>query len=283
MTTLTQKADAFRKLHDGPGAFVIANAWDAGSARLLENLGFKAIATTSAGLAFSLAKPDGTNAVSRWEAIENSRAIVDATSLPVSADLEGGYGSQPEDCAQTIREAAATGLMGGSIEDSTGDDGTPIYDIGLAVERVKAAAEAARASAHPFLLTARSENFLHGRADIKDTIRRLQAYQDAGADVLFAPGLVSADDIRAVTSSLDRPVNVVMGLKGVLFSVNDLSAMGVRRISVGGSLARAAYGAMLRGAKEILTEGGFTYSQQAIPHGEINEIFARSSQPLPQA
>jgi 2-methylisocitrate lyase-like PEP mutase family enzyme len=275
MTTLQEKADAFRKLHEGPGAFVIGNAWDAGSASLLETLGFKAIATTSAGLAFSLAKPDGSNAVTRGEAMENARAIVNATTLPVSADLEGGYGATPEDCALTIAEAAATGLMGGSIEDSTGDTASPIYALALATDRVRAAAEAARNADHPFLLTARAENFLHGRTDLKDTISRLQAFQEAGADVLFAPGLRTAGDIRAVTSSVDLPVNVVMGLKGVLFSVSDLAAMGVRRISVGGSLARAAYGAMLRGAREIIGDGTFSYSEQAVPDGEINVMFGR--------
>ncbi|MCB1435483.1 MAG: isocitrate lyase/phosphoenolpyruvate mutase family protein, partial [Alphaproteobacteria bacterium] len=175
--------------HEGPGAFVIANAWDAGSAALLETLGFKAIATTSAGLAFSLARPDGSNAVTRDEALANARTIVKATSLPVSADLEGGYGDAPKDCATTIAAAIGVGLVGGSIEDSTGDTAAPIYEMGLAVDRVRAAVEAARTSDVPFLLTARSENFLHGRPDIKDTIRRLQAFQDAGADVLFAPGL----------------------------------------------------------------------------------------------
>ena len=276
MTALQQKAKTFRDLHQGPGAFVIANAWDAGSARLLETMGFKAIATTSAGLAFSLARPDGANRVTREEALENCKVIVNATTLPVSADLEGGYGASPEDCALTITMAAATGLMGGSIEDSTGDAAAPIHEIDLATDRVRAAAEAARSSDIPFLLTARAENFLHGRVDLKDTIRRLQAFQEAGADVLFAPGLRTADDIRAVTSSVDRPVNVVMGLKGVLFSVSDLAGLGVRRISVGGSLARAAYGAMLRGAKEIMSEGTFSYSGQAIPDGEINSIFGKA-------
>ena len=274
MTGRQQKADAFRNLHEGPGAFVIANAWDAGSAALLETLGFKAIATTSAGLAFSLARPDGSNAVTRDEALANARTIVKATSLPVSADLEGGYGDAPKDCATTIAAAIGVGLVGGSIEDSTGDTAAPIYEMGLAVDRVRAAVEAARTSDVPFLLTARSENFLHGRPDIKDTIRRLQAFQDAGADVLFAPGHTSADDIRAVTSSVDRPVNVVMGVKGAPHTVSDLAGMGVRRISVGGSLARAAYGAMMRGAREIMSDGTFTYAEHALPNGELNGIFA---------
>ena len=270
-----QKAEVFQRLHDGPGAFVVANTWDAGSARLLESLGFKALATTSAGLAFMLAKPDGANSVTRQEALDNATAIAGATSLPVSADLEGGYGAKPEDCAATISGAIATGLAGASIEDSTGDASNPIHDIGLAIERVRAAAEAAHATAIPFMLTARSENFLHGLADLKDTIRRLQAFQEAGADVLFAPGLRSAEDIKAVTSSVDRPVNVIMGLKGVLFSVDELASLGVRRISVGGSLARAAYGAMLRGAFEIIEKGTFSYSDEAIPHGDLNTIFSR--------
>ena len=273
--TQQQKAEVFQRLHDGPGAFVVANAWDAGSARLLESLGFKALATTSAGLAFMLAKPDGANAVTRQEALDNATAIAGATSLPVSADLEGGYGAKPEDCAATISGAIATGLAGASIEDSTGDASNPIHDIGLAIERVRAAAEAAHATAIPFMLTARSENFLHGLANLKDTIRRLQAFQEAGADVLFAPGLRSAEDIKAVTSSVDRPVNVIMGLKGVLFSVDELASLGVRRISVGGSLARAAYGAMLRGAFEIIEKGTFSYSDEAIPHGDLNTIFSR--------
>ena len=273
--TQQQKAEVFQRLHDGPGAFVVANAWDAGSARLLESLGFKALATTSAGLAFMLAKPDGANAVTRQEALDNATAIAGATSLPVSADLEGGYGAKPEDCAATISGAIATGLAGASIEDSTGDASNPIHDIGLAIERVRAAAEAAHATAIPFMLTARSENFLHGLANLKDTIRRLQAFQEAGADVLFAPGLRSAEDIKAVTSSVDRPVNVIIGLKGVLFSVDELASLGVRRISVGGSLARAAYGAMLRGAFEIIEKGTFSYSDEAIPHGDLNTIFSR--------
>ena len=214
--------------------------------------------------------------MTRSEALDNAAAIVAATALPVSADLEGGYGRSPQDCAATITAAIAAGLSGASIEDSTGDASTPIHDIGLAIERVRAAAEAAHAGGNPFMLTARAENFLHGVADLKDTIRRLRAFQEAGADVLFAPGLRSADDIKAVTSSVDRPVNVIMGLKGVLFTVEELSGLGVRRISVGGSLARTAYGAMLRGAREIIDKGTFSYSDSAIPHGDLNAIFSRT-------
>ncbi|MBI2717733.1 MAG: isocitrate lyase/phosphoenolpyruvate mutase family protein [Rhizobiales bacterium] len=272
--TQADKAAIFQRLHEGPSAFVIPNPWDAGSAFLLETLGFKALATTSAGLAFSLARPDG--AVSREEALANAAAIVNATSLPVAADLENGYGPSPEACALTITRAGAAGLVGGSIEDATGEAQSPIFDVGLAVERVTAAVEAARKLGFPFMLTARAENFLHGRADLKDTVKRLQAFQQAGADVLFAPGLRTREDIRAVTSSVDRPVNVMMGLQGVRFSVNDLASLGVRRISIGSALARAAYGAMLKGAREIAGRGTFSFSDDAVPFGEVNAIFAKA-------
>ncbi len=268
-----EKALAFQALHAKPGIFIIPNPWDAGSARLLEHLGFAALATTSAGAAFSMAKPDG--AMSREEALANAQAIVNATSLPVSADLEGGFGASPQDCAKTITLAAGVGLVGGSIEDSTGDKSDPIYALDAAAERVRAAAEAAHALPFPFMLTARSENFLHGRPDIRDTIRRLQAFQEAGADVLYAPGLGTVDDIRAITSSVDRPVNVVMEQRGMRLSVAELSGLGVRRISTGAGLARAAYGAMLRGAREILDAGRFEFASEATPFSEINGIFSR--------
>jgi 2-methylisocitrate lyase-like PEP mutase family enzyme len=275
MTTQADKARRFQELHRGPGCFVIPNPWDAGSARLLADLGFAALATTSAGLAFSLGRPDGMNAVSREETLANAAAIVAATDLPVAADLENGFGASPEACAETIRLAAAAGLVGGSIEDATGEASKPIHDFGAAVARVAAAVAAARSLPFPFMLTARAENFLHGRPDLADTIRRLQAFQEAGADVLFAPGLRSADDIRSVVTSLDRPVNVVMGLKGVNLGVAELSALGVRRISVGGSLARAALGAFIAAAREIHDHGSFGYAERAVPHPEINRIFAR--------
>jgi 2-methylisocitrate lyase-like PEP mutase family enzyme len=269
----SEKALAFQALHRAPGVFIIPNPWDAGSAFLLQNLGFRALATTSAGLAFSLAKPDGANAVSRDETLANCRVIVEATELPVAADLENGFGNDPEECAETIRQAAAVGLVGGSIEDSTGRADNPIFALEHAAERVRAAAETAHGLAFPFTLTARAENYLHGRADLKDTIRRLQAFQEAGADCLFAPGLRTADDIRAVTSSVDRPVNVIMGLSGVVFSAEELGQMGVKRISAGSSLARAALGGFLRGAKELATHGTFNYAADAVPHGEINALF----------
>jgi len=270
-----EKAERFKALHQAKGCFIIPNPWDAGSARLLELLGFPALATTSAGLAFSLAKPDGQNAVSRAETLANAKAIVDATNLPVSADLENGFGKSPEACAETIRQAAAAGLVGGSIEDSTGESASPLFSAEAAAERVRAAADAARGLSFPFILTGRAENYLHGKPDLKDTIRRLQLYQDAGADVLFAPGLRSAEDIRAVTSSVDRPVNVVMGLQGITLSRADLEAVGVKRISVGGSLARAALGAFLKGAKEMKEHGTFSFAADATPHGELNGLFSR--------
>lgn len=274
MASQHDKALAFRALHAQPGAFVCPNPWDAGTAILLQQMGFKALATTSAGLAFALGRPDGQNAVSREETLANAASIVAATDLPVSADLENGFGDAPEACAETIRGAIAVGLVGGSIEDATGRPDGPIHGIEAAAARVQAAAEAADGGAVPFLLTARAENFLHGRPDLKDTIRRLQAYQEAGADVLFAPGLRQPDDIRAVTSSVDRPVNVVMGLAGLRLSVAELADLGVKRISIGGSLARAALGAFLAAAQEIRDTGSFAYADAAVPHGEINAIFA---------
>lgn len=269
-----KKARAFQELHKAPGCFVMPNAWNAGSAYLLETLGFQAIATTSAGLAFSLGLPDGGNAVSRDETVANAGQVADATSLPVSADLEGGFGAAPEDCARTIAMAAKAGVVGGSIEDSTGDASRPIFEFSASVERVRAAVEAARSLAFPFTLTARSENFLHGIADLDDTIRRLQAYQEAGADVLFAPGLQSADQIRSLVSSVDRPVNVIMGLQSLKLSVDELAGLGVKRVSVGGSLARSALAGFMRAARELAEHGTFAYAGEAMPHGDLNRLFA---------
>jgi 2-methylisocitrate lyase-like PEP mutase family enzyme len=274
MISQTEKGKAFAALHEEPGVFVIANAWDAGSARLLQHLGFQALATTSAGFAFTIGKPDGERAVSREEHLGNIRAIAQASSLPVSADLEGGFGDPPEDCAKTIRLAAEAGAVGGSIEDATGRQGDPIYGFEAAVERVRAAAEAARGLPFRFMLTARSENFLHDRPNLADTIMRLQAFQDAGADVLYAPGLKSREDIETVVREVDRPVNVLMGMKGVPLTVEDLSQMGVKRISVGGAFTRAAFGAFFTAAREVQTTGTFSFTEQAMPHGELNAIFS---------
>lgn len=274
MITQAEKGKLFASLHEEPGAFVIPNAWDAGSARLLQHLGFQALATTSAGFAFSIGKPDGMGAVTREETLGNARAIAEASSLPVSADLEGGFGDAPEDCAKTIRLAGATGIVGGSIEDANWRKENPIYDIEAAVERVTAAAEAARALPFRFTLTARSENFLHDRPNLADTIMRLQAYQDAGADVLYAPGLTNPQDIATIVREVDRPVNVVMGLMGVPMTVEELSHLGVKRISVGGAFARAALGAFLAAAREVQTKGTFTFAKEAVPNGVLDDIFA---------
>jgi 2-methylisocitrate lyase-like PEP mutase family enzyme len=236
--TRHEKYSVFRALHERPGAFVIPNPWDAGSAKILAALGFEALATTSAGYAFSTGHLDASPEITRNAILQNAKEIVEATPLPVSADLMNGFGHSPEICAETIRLAANAGLAGGSIEDSTGDPKNPIYDFRLATQRVAAAAKAAHTS--QFLLTARAENFLHGHPDLDDTIRRLQSFSEAGADVLYAPGLSSLEAIHTVCASVSKPVNVVMGLVGVTFSVEELAAAGVKRISVGGSFARAA-------------------------------------------
>jgi 2-methylisocitrate lyase-like PEP mutase family enzyme len=270
--TQSEKARRFAALHARAGAFVIPNPWDAGTARILASLGFEALTTTSAGLAFSLGRKDGIGAVTREEAIANAKAIVEATDLPVAADLENGYGDSPAAAAETIRLAAAAGLVGGSIEDATGVSERPIYDFDHAVARVAAAAEAAHALPFPFVLVARAENFLHGRADLADTLRRLQAFEAAGADALYAPGLTSADDIRRVCASVTKPVNVLMGSKGMPLTVADLAALGVRRISVGGALTRAAYGAFVRAAQEIWEHGTFGFAGEAMPFAEVNAL-----------
>jgi 2-methylisocitrate lyase-like PEP mutase family enzyme len=271
MLTQVEKGRIFRALHERDGAFIIPNPWDAGTARLLAHLGFEALATTSAGYAFSAGQRDNT--INRDQMMAHVSAIVSATDLPVSADLENGFGDSPEIVAETIRLAAATGLAGGSIEDMSRQPDRPIYEHEHAVERVRAAAEVVRAFPFAFTLTARAENYLVGRPDLKDTIKRLQSYQMAGADVLYAPGLTSKDDIAAVVSSLDRPVNVVMGLQGVQLSLAELSAIGVKRVSVGSALSRAALGAFLRAAREMREHGTFTFAEDAVSYREINAMF----------
>ncbi|WP_019437675.1 isocitrate lyase/PEP mutase family protein [Pseudomonas putida] len=276
MDVQTLRAEAFKALHERDGAFVIPNPWDAGSAKLLASLGFEALATTSAGLAFSLGRPDAEGALSLDDTLDNAGEIVDAPALPVAADLENGFGDLPEDCAQTILRAAEIGLVGGSIEDASGRSDAPIYDFGLAVERVRAAVQAARSLPFPFTLCARAENLLHGRMDLDDTILRLQAYAEAGADVLYAPGLRTVEEVRAVVQAVaPRPVNVLMGMAGVPLSVNQLQDLGVRRVSVGSSLARAALGAFYRAAQEIRDEGTFGYGEQAMPFAQLNDLFRR--------
>src|SRR5215470_2502532 len=271
MPTQAEKGQAFRALHERDGAFIIPNPWDAGTARILAHLGFEALATTSMGYAFSMGRRDNT--LGRDETIAYASAMAAATDLPASADLENGFGDAPEIAAETIRLAAAAGVVGGSIEDSTGRPDDPIYEIKFAAERVRAAVEAARALPFTFTLTARAENYLHGRPDLKDTIARLQAYQEAGADVLYAPGLSTKEEISAVVTSVDRPVNVLMGSRGGNFNLAELSAMGVRRISVGSALARTALGVFLRAAREMKKEGTFSFAAEAVSPKEIKAKF----------
>lgn len=291
--TLAEKALKFRALHKlpakvgapiepaAPGAFIIPNPWDAGSARILAGLGFEALATTSAGFAFTLGRRDGM--VTRDEALAHCRAIAEATDLPVAADLENCFGDDPKTAAETIRLAAATGIVGASVEDASGDDSRPIYDHGLAVDRVAAAAEAVRSLPFPFTLTARAENFLHGRHDLDDTLLRLRAYAEAGAEVLYAPGLGSSvmpgvagiGAIKQVCATLaPRPVNVLAGIKGFTSSVDDLVAAGVRRISLGGALARVALAGLLSAAREMKDRGTFTFVDRAAPTSEVASYMA---------
>ena len=269
--TQAEKGRAFGALHERDSAFIIPNPWDVGSARLLAHLGFEALATTSMGYAFSVGREDNT--IDRHETMAHASAIASATDLPVSADLENGFGDAPETVAETIRLAATAGVVGGSIEDATGRPEHPIFEREHAVERVRAGVAAARALPFTFTLTARAENYLHGRPDLRDTIERLQSYQEGGADVLYAPGLASKDDIVAVVSSVDRPVNVVMGLRGVQLSLADLAAIGVRRVSVGSALCRTALGAFLRAAREMQEHGTFAFAAEAASPREISTIF----------
>jgi len=262
------KAARFRALHQAPGAFVIPNPWDAGSARILAGLGFQALATSSGAAAGVLGRRDGT--VTREEALAHARAIVSATDLPVSADLEKGFGDAPEATADTIRRAAEVGLVGGSIEDATGDKNKPLYDIGHATERVAAAAQAARALAFPFTLTARAENFLRGKPDLDDTIARLLAFEKAGADVLFAPGLPDLAAVRAVCAAVSKPVNFMVGIRGKSFTVAELATAGVRRISLATSLYRAAMSGLLDAAREVKGKGTFGYLDQSLTTPELN-------------
>jgi 2-methylisocitrate lyase-like PEP mutase family enzyme len=273
MPTQAEKAVVFGRLHDRPGAFMIPNPWDAGTAKLLTSLGFEALATTSLGLSNSLGRVDGTLTVGREEVLENCRAICNATPLPVSADLENGYADEPRAAAEMIRLAADTGIVGGSIEDATGDEKTPIYAFQLAVERVHAAVEVARSLPFPFVLTARAKNMIQGRIDLDDTIRRLQAFEKVGADVLYAPGLRDLATIRTVTSSVRKPVNVVMSHGDPSLTLAQLEEAGVKRVSVGGSLNRLALAAFLKGAREMKETGGFTWMRDTVSSRDIKPIF----------
>jgi 2-methylisocitrate lyase-like PEP mutase family enzyme len=275
MRTQAEKAAAFRALHERPGVFLIPNPWDAGSAKLLASLGFEALATTSLGFAATLGRPDG--AVTRSEALENCRLIAEATDLPVNADLENCYAHEPRAAAETIRLAAEAGVVGGSIEDATGDRSKPIYDLPLAVERVHAAVEVARALPSGFMLTARAENFLHGRPDLDDTIRRLQAFEKAGADVLYAPGLRDLATIRTVVAAVGKPVNFLMSSgSDPATTAAQLGEAGVKRISVGGALARLALAALLKGAREMKDTGGFTWVRDTVSGKELAAVFTKT-------
>jgi 2-methylisocitrate lyase-like PEP mutase family enzyme len=265
-----EKAARFRALHDGPGAFVIPNPWDIGSARILAGLGFQALATSSAASASVLGRRDG--GLTRDQALGHARLIVDATDLPVSADLEKGFGDAPEVVAETIRLAAEVGLVGCTIEDATGNQESPLYDDRLAVERIAAAAEAARALRIPFILTARAHNLLYAAPSLDDTIRRLQAFEKAGADVLFAPGLPDLAAVRAVCAAVSKPVNFMAGIKGKSFSVGDLAAAGVRRISLATSLYRAAMTGLLDAAREVKDAGRFGFIDRAMATAELNKL-----------
>ena len=272
MRSQAEKAEVFRALHARKQAFIIPNPWDVGTARILAKLGFEALATTSAGYAFSAGVLD--NQVGREKMLVHVAQLAAATDLPVSADLENGYGDDPRTVAETIRLAAETGIVGGSIEDATGRPGEKVYDIGRATERVRAAAEAKRALAFPFTLTARAENHLVGIPDLKDTIARLQAYQEAGADVLYAPMITTREEITAIVKAVDRPVNFLMGTQPQRFTLAELSAMGVRRVSVGSALSAAALGAFLRAAREMRETGTFTYTQEAAGFAEISRLLS---------
>jgi 2-methylisocitrate lyase-like PEP mutase family enzyme len=271
MTSQADKGRAFRALHERNKLFVIPNPWDGASAKLLASQGFEALTTTSAGLAFVIGKPDG--GVTREESLWNAKLVVDSVDLPVAADLENGFGHRPEDAAEAIRAAAAIGLVGGSIEDATGDAANPIYDFGLAVERVAAAAEVARSLDFDFTFVARAENYLHGRKDLDDTLKRLQAYEKAGADVLFAPGLPGIEAIRTVVQSVGKPVNVVQSAGGIPLA--ELEAVGVRRVSLGGGLARVALTALKRAGEEIRATGTFGFADDIVTTAWVNELMKR--------
>lgn len=269
--TQAEKAHRFRSLHEGPKPLLLPNPWDSGTARILAALGFEALTTTSQGLAWSLGRLDGS--ATRDEVLQNARAIVLATDLPVAADLENGYGDHPDTVAETIALAAQAGLVGASIEDATGDPARPIYDFKRSVARIEAAVAAARALPFPFTLVARAENFLHGIHDLDDTIRRLQAYEAAGADVLYAPLLPDADAIRRVCKSLSKPVNVLAAGPTITLSVAGLAALGVRRISLGSGLTRVAFGAFVESAREIIEDGRFDRVAAALPTSDIARYF----------
>jgi 2-methylisocitrate lyase-like PEP mutase family enzyme len=276
MRTQAEKAAVFRALHERPGAFIIPNPWEAGTAKILEAIGFEAIATTSRGLASMLGRAEDN--ANQDEVIANCRAIAEATDLPVNADLENCFAHETEKAAETIRLAAEAGAIGGSIEDYTGDPAIPIYDFDFAVARVTAAAQVAHSLPLPFLLTARAENLLHGRNDMDDTIRRLQAFAAAGADVVYAPGLRTVDQVRQVVRAVDRPVNVLSGLLDPDITLKELSDAGAKRISVGGALSRLVLGTFVKVAREMHEHGSFTWVRDMIDMAELRKMLSRRSE-----
>jgi len=276
VVTQAEKAQAFQALHERSKIFVMPNPWDAGTAKLFASLGFEALATTSLGFASTLGRVDGTLSVTREELIANCRAIAEATDLPINADLENGYADDPDEAATIIPMAAEAGVVGGSIEDATGNPAQPIYDFNLAVKRVAAAARVARALPFPFTLTARAENYLHCRPDLDDTIRRLQAFAAAGADVLYAPGLRDLATIRKVVGAVGKPVNVVMSSADPCITVQQLADAGVKRISVGGALSRLAFAAVRDAAVAMRDTGSFAWVGDTIPGKDLKAIFERS-------
>jgi 2-methylisocitrate lyase-like PEP mutase family enzyme len=275
MKTQAQKASDFAALHAAPGCFVIPNPWDPGSARTLAALGFKALTTTSAGYARSIGVTDYR--AGREHVMEHIRLMAPAIDIPLAADLENGFGDAPEDCAETIRLGADAGLVGGSIEDFTGDRSNPLHETARAADRVRAAAEAAKRLPFKFMLCARAENYLHGRQDLADTIKRLQAYQEAGADVLFAPGLNTSEEIRTVCSSVDRPVNVMGGARKEHLTIAQIGELGVKRVSLGGMMQAIAASAMIHAAREIAESGTFGFAKGMIPGAEIDGLLDKGA------
>ena len=270
MPTTVEKGRRFQELHRMPGIIVMPNPWDAGTAKLLQSLGFAALATTSLGMSNALGRVDGEGSVSRAELLENCRVIASATDLPVNADLENGYADDPKEAASILRDAAEAGIVGGSLEDWSGEK---IYDFNLAVERVAAGVEVARSLGVPFTFTARAENLIRGVNDLDDTIRRLQAFEKAGADVLYAPGLRDLDTMKLVVSSVGKPINVVMSAGDPDLTVDQLAGVGVKRISVGGALSRLALGAFMKGAREMKEKGGFTWMRDTIATKDLKPAF----------
>jgi 2-methylisocitrate lyase-like PEP mutase family enzyme len=270
MRSQAEKGRRFREMHARPGILILPNPWDAGTAKLLASLGFEALATTSLGMANALGRVDGEGSVSRAELLENCRIIAEATDLPVNADLENGYADDPKEAASILRDAAEMGVVGGSIEDWSGER---IYDFNHAVERVAAGVEVARSLPVPFTFVARAENLIRGRPDLDDTIRRLQAFEKAGADVLYAPGLRDLATMRTVVQSIGKPLNVVMSAADPSLTAAEMEAVGVKRLSVGGALSRLALAAFMKGAREMMERGGFTWVHEAMPTNDLKAVF----------